>query len=813
MLDLKANAKFVYDEDEHIYRCELNEREFLFSRTPYDSQLALVNSIRDTIEAGGVGIYESPTGTGKTLSVITAVYSWLMDVFNSKVAVAESTGKRGEKKPRLPAFVESWGKKNSRLRLEEAVSRQRKGRHTSNVGKNTLVNCDDEASPSKGLDLRYTVPKVIFLSRTHSQLSQFVEEVKKTPYRSHFRHAEGSIFLLSLAGRKHTCLNKSVKEESGGSNEKFNELCIELGSACPYRNYDRIRTFARSIASPPSGKESESARTFTLSDIEELGELNTCCPYYTTREALPAAEIILAPYSMILDEGVKAESGIELEGSVVIFDEAHNLISACHDSLSELITVDSIRILKEGISILEDSLRAHSLVHTKLQYHSLHSVCTRIENCFGEKQFISSGDDGRCSFVREKNESNIHAKRIFTVNQFLLHCDISSYNFFSLSDFIQTCTVKKRKDPIGGFKKYLGALRRFLLRLSSDENDSIVVFEPADRTLKIVGLCARRVFHPILSRALAVIMVSGTIQPQEVLEAELFKANCINEQCENQVKEISRAVFPHVIQDSQVYVSCWAESFSGTRFRFSHSKIKDDEQLVFKETMIFGLSQVLLNLSGMVKGGVVVFFTSHEYLQRVVRMFKENDIFDAILLRGKKIFFEEKTKTVDDVLESYRSEIKSGNGKGAILMAVMGGKLSEGINFADDYGRVACVVGLPYPNPFDVENKARMKYLQEGRIETEIACPMSTQRNSSTKGYEDAVCMTIVSQTIGRVIRHKHDHAAILFLDERLLSQSLQSKLPAWVHRNFKTKIVKNRPTQITVLDEFFELRRFFESQ
>ena len=49
-------------------------------------------------------------------------------------------------------------------------------------------------------------------------------------------------------------------------------------------------------------------------------------------------------------------------------------------------------------------------------------------------------------------------------------------------------------------------------------------------------------------------------------------------------------------------------------------------------------------------------------------------------------------------------------GLGALLCSVMGGKLSEGINFSDDLARCVMVVGLPYPDKRDVVFKEKLKY-------------------------------------------------------------------------------------------------------
>lgn len=51
--------------------------EFSFPFPPYDIQVSLMREIRKCVEGGKVGIFESPTGTGKSLSTICATLSWL----------------------------------------------------------------------------------------------------------------------------------------------------------------------------------------------------------------------------------------------------------------------------------------------------------------------------------------------------------------------------------------------------------------------------------------------------------------------------------------------------------------------------------------------------------------------------------------------------------------------------------------------------------------------------------------------------------------------------------------------------------------
>lgn len=146
----------------------------------------------------------------------------------------------------------------------------------------------------------------------------------------------------------------------------------------------------------------------------------------------------------------------------------------------------------------------------------------------------------------------------------------------------------------------------------------------------------------------------------------------------------------------------------------------------------------------------------------------------------KDVFFEPRESSkVEKVLAEYSKSAthKSSTVNGAIIFSVIGGKLSEGMNFSDDLGRCVIVVGLPFPNKSSPELIEKMKFISK------------QSGPSASSDYYENLCMKAVNQSIGRAIRHVGDFATVLLLDSRYSRQNIVRKLPDWIKQNL---VIKN---------------------
>nr|CAD7392057.1 unnamed protein product [Timema cristinae] len=199
--------------------------------------------------------------------------------------------------------------------------------------------------------------------------------------------------------------------------------------------------------------------------------------------------------------------------------------------------------------------------------------------------------------------------------------------------------------------------------------------------------------------------------------------------------------------------------------------------------MLNELGRLLINVCNIVPAGIVCFFPSYEYEKLVFQHLERSGVIAKVALK-KKIFREpKKASNVDEVLSEYSTTINGSkctqdknSCNGALLFSVVGGKLSEGLNFSDDLGRCVILVGLPYPNMKSPELQEKINYL-------------NTKKPGSGKLHYENLCMKAVNQSIGRAVRHKDDYSTVLLLDQRYSQPHIQAALPSWIRPSVQTQV------------------------
>ncbi|BBN03530.1 hypothetical protein MPTK1_2g24240 [Marchantia polymorpha subsp. ruderalis] len=237
-----------------------------FPFEPYPIQLQFMKAVYSGIQKGGVTIVESPTGTGKTLSLICSTLQWLIDQHEDSSDLAgdvaklcNSVGEEPDWMSNFEAKKEEEEKKRREARkrtlktrlAEKSLNRTpgnrsvmhfgsviaskegRKGRDAVHQplnykpcpdddddlivddyfsdeegckeAKRKQTSVDSSSSDDSGGEISDDEEplKVFFCSRTHSQLSQFVGELQRTVFSSSLRS-------VSLGSRKNLCINPGI---------------------------------------------------------------------------------------------------------------------------------------------------------------------------------------------------------------------------------------------------------------------------------------------------------------------------------------------------------------------------------------------------------------------------------------------------------------------------------------------------------------------------------------------------------------------------------------------------------------------------
>lgn len=215
--------------------------EIQFPYEPYPVQFVLMEKILRACENSQNALLESPTGTGKSLALLCAVLAWQNKVKNK--LQQEKVEKENLGKERFASAVAKCRKKDNTavpLRTiyrdnpigsdEETQSlssnedfQDQQPPKLKQMTDNEFHNYEDSLdSSSHGDNLEMIVPKIFFATRTHAQIHQVVQELRRTSYRPK---------MDILGSRNQYCIHNKVTK-SQNRNEECKKLLEER--SCSY---------------------------------------------------------------------------------------------------------------------------------------------------------------------------------------------------------------------------------------------------------------------------------------------------------------------------------------------------------------------------------------------------------------------------------------------------------------------------------------------------------------------------------------------------------------------------------------------------
>lgn len=215
------------------------------------------------------------------------------------------------------------------------------------------------------------------------------------------------------------------------------------------------------------------------------------------------------------------------------------------------------------------------------------------------------------------------------------------------------------------------------------------------------------------------------------------------------------------------------------------------------EKYIVSLGASILEVAKVVPDGLLIFFKSYTIMEKFVAYWKCNSQWEKI--REKKPIFIEprEKKDLKPMIQEYDTSIKQK--QGAIFMAVLRGKISEGLDFADMYGRAVIVIGIPFGPCDDPKVKLKKECLDKNRT-------LENQLSTGDEWY-GLEAVRAVNQAIGRVIRHINDYGAILLLDGRFNKNTIQRNISSWIKHHLSNQSFY--PTPFGAVTQ--SLREFYE--
>ncbi|KAM0684288.1 TFIIH/NER complex ATP-dependent 5'-3' DNA helicase subunit [Mitosporidium daphniae] len=694
--------------------------------TIYPEQYKYMCSLKRVLDAKGHGLIEMPSGTGKTAAILSLVVSYHLD-YPEKVA------------------------------------------------------------------------KIIYCTRTVPEIDKALEELKNIiQYRLPIPHPGLSDFLgIGLSSRKNLCINSDVQSSSSQLSNEGDRFAVPIGRIIDGKCHERTASWARASANSPKcdyfenlellsadgvGSLLERPNVYTLSSLKEICTSKGLCPYFLARKALLEANIVIFGYPYLLDPKISDLVCKDLpKESIVIFDEAHNIDQVCIEGLSVKITPWTLDNSTRAINALLQ--RVQEKKETDLQkltedYNRLIMGLRQANNA--QNLPLTDLLIGSDNLLDEVLPGNLRKAEHFlgllrrwveylkTIMKGRSPTTETPLSFMLAAKEISMIEAKPMqlsslvRSLESTHLEYMGSLQKTALFASimstygKEQGTFLIFFDPVDvetlgeNTVPVLFLScldATIAMRPIFEKFSSVLITSGTLSPLTMFPRLLGFRPALAESLEISLTRPSFLLLSVTRGSDQLPLS--------SRFSTRHDP-----------SIVRNYGQLLIAVSSVTPDGLVVFFPSYLYMSKMIASWNELGIFAKV---QKLIFVEEESGSATaEALMRYRQACE--NGRGAVLLSVARGKVSEGVDFDGPYGRTVLMVGMPFQYTESRTLRARLSFLRD-RV------------GISEGDFLSFDALRQAAQCLGRVLRGKKDYGVMILADKRYARADQRQKLPLWMGR------------------------------
>lgn len=518
----------------------------------------------------------------------------------------------------------------------------------------------------------------------------------------------------SLFSKYDYCLLRQTS--FGVSPETFKWYCSfqTTNNLCSYFlnvafNHDKIEKLVDAQTSGPG----------PISDLLKRSAELHVCPYEVGRLSLARSRIIVTTYHYLLDVNSRSMlvTGDKPLGKVVaVIDEAHNIRDFISGNSATTLSFSDIR---------DCVAAARSLF--------LPRICSAISE-IGERaiQFCSKSDHWlirKDSFVAAITGGRTKDWLSDLVFELSTNAGVAWYS---------VATNRNLPASVTKLGSFLSAL------LSSLDSDDIVLVNSGS-ALSLTDTHPSKRFLAATAGLRSLVLLSATINPSYLFlrSIGLDKAPTIVHSAVTDYKFRIRTVIDNSVT---------------TRFKMRTAE------------MYSKITERIAAVCNSVTGGVGIFLPSYAVLDSISGPLRSQIGHSTASQQGRTLVIERPDLTNEDS-EKMMNAFKSS--RGCVLLAVQGGRFSEGEDFPGDEMDASIVVGLPLPPPSPTMY-AEYRQMEMDRFDKHQAYLVLSLLPALRKAFQCA----------GRHVREPGKVGMVFFMDSRFASQRIIDLMPSWLRED-----------------------------